>query len=136
MNYFDEEYKKQDNLDKKLFEESYKKQIKLSKKVFKILGCIFFAFVLILLILIFVSEEFEIIYSLIPFGILGIVFLTLGFVIPETTNYEKIKKKQKKYGYINYYEISAAITILEEKNALLEKKISDLENEIRKLKQN
>ena len=55
MNYFDEEYKKQDNLDKKLFEESYKKQIKLSKKIFKIFGCIFFAFVLILLILVFAS---------------------------------------------------------------------------------
>lgn len=132
MDYFDEGIK--EDLDKKLFEESYKKQIKTSKKLFKIIGAIFLIFAVIPVIFGCAFMEYVVCFAAIPMVLMGGIFILLGFFFPEKYNYEALKKRQNKFGYLNMYELSAKIIMLEEKNKILEEKIDKLENEIRKLK--
>ena len=89
---------------------------------------------IVLLILSFILNITEISIPSIPFGIIGLIFIILGFLFPESYNYETIKKRQNKYGCLNIYEMNAKIIMLEEKNNALEAKVKELENEIRKLK--
>ena len=132
MDYFDEE--KKEDLDKKLFEASYKKQIKASKRIFKIMGFIFTMFSIFPIIFGFSSLEYEACYMAIPFVVMGVVFILLGFILPEKYSYDAVKRRQNKYGYLNVYEMSAKIIMLEEKIKILESKIRNLEDEIRKIK--
>ena len=133
MDYF-EENKEVEDLEKKTFEENYKKQAQLSKKIFKIMGCIFLFIAILLIVVSLVFDESEVSIPSIPLGIVGMIFLIIGFVFHEKYNYEAIKKRQHKYGYVNIYELNAKVIMLEEKNKSLESRIKELENEIRKFK--
>lgn len=133
MDYFEENIEVED-LEKKTFEENYKKQAKLSKRIFKIMGSIFIALAIVLLIVALIVEELEFAIPSIPLGFIGLVFIVLGLVFPNTLNYENLKKRQSKYGQLNIYELNAKVIVLEEKNKALEARIKELENEVRKLR--
>ena len=69
-----------------------------------------------------------------PFALMGIVFIIRGFAITDKVNYEKIRNRQRKYGYIDTYEVSAKIITLEEKCRILEERIRNLENDLKRLR--
>ncbi len=118
------------DLEKKIFDEHYKKQSKLAKKVFLItfgvIGIIFFVLGL-LLYLCNIEKEIGITYI-----ILGVIIAVLGvimyFVIPHRYNYDKFKERTDKYGQLNAYQMNAKIIELEQKVEELESKIKRLEN--------
>ncbi|MGM9970619.1 MAG: hypothetical protein ACI35S_09530 [Anaeroplasma sp.] len=133
MDFFDED-RKQKDLDERIYNEKYEQQVKYSKKVFFILFIVFFILSLIFLFLGLLLTIYEIAYCSIIYVVVGIIFLIIGFVLPKKGNYEKFKKRIKKYGYLNIYQLNAKVAILDEKNNILESKLKELEDEIRKLK--
>lgn len=62
---------------------------------------------------------------------MGCFFIFLGiilyFLVPTEYNYEKYNTRVERYGGYNVYELIAKVKNLEEKNAELEKRITEIE---------
>lgn len=126
---------------KNVFFKSYSKRTKIAKRtiisVFSIVG-----FVLVVLGIILGKTIEQELYILCAVGgvylVLGII---LFFAIPNKIDYEKIKKRVNKYGYDNFYvlsakieEFSAKIGELEIANQKLNEKVNELENIVESLR--
>lgn len=140
MDYFDENNEVVD-LEKKIFEEKYKQQNVRAKKictiVFGIIGGLFTILGLILYLVFMQVEEilaYSLGFSLLGTGIMFLIFVLIFRLIPDNVNYERYKKRVNKGGYLNIYEMNARMAVLEEKNRILESKINELEDKIRKFK--
>lgn len=140
MDYFDENNEVVD-LEKKIFEEKYKQQNLRAKKictiVFGIIGVLFTILGLILYLVFMQVEEilaYSLGFSLLGTGIMFLIFVLIFRLIPDNVNYERYKKRVNKGGYLNIYEMNARMAVLEEKNRILESKINELEDKIRKFK--
>ena len=113
-----------ENKEKQIFDENQEKQAKLAKKyllcTFCAIGTIFTIVAIILFCLDTVREVSIVFLSI------GLFLLVLGgvlyFTIPTKFNYDKYKSRMKKYGVMNFYEMSAKIIELEERIETLEKK--------------
>ncbi len=129
-----------------LFKEKYTKQVKLMKKIFFVvfggLGFLFASTGVILFLLKIVDEE-GFLFGL-PFLIIGGVFLiiglSVGLALPNGNNidYQKMKEKMNKNGgaYIasNSLYLSTIITVQTEQIKELSIKISQLEDDLRRFK--
>ena len=140
MDYFDENNEVVD-LEKKIFEEKYKQQNVRAKKictiVFGIIGGLF-TLVGLVFYLVFINIEeilaYSLGFSLLGTGIMFLIIVLIFRLLPDNINYERYKKRVNKGGYLNIYEMNARMAVLEEKNRILESKINELEDKIRKLK--
>lgn len=124
--------KQKEEKERELFENVYKKQSKTNSKIllitFGILGFIFLIMGIILLALGVVDEEgFNPGFVFAP---MGGVFIIIGIIAALTStkttnvNYDKFKKRTEKYGYINVYDLTIKVEMLEKKVEELEKKIN------------
>lgn len=124
--------KQKEEKERELFENAYKKQSKTNSKIFLItfgiLGFIFLIMGIILLALGVVDEEgFNPGFVFAP---MGGVFIIIGIIAALTStkttnvNYDKFKKRTEKYGYINVYDLTIKVEMLEQKVEELEKKIN------------
>lgn len=124
--------------DREIYEQVYEKQAKHSKKVilavFGIIGIIFAILGVLFIAFNVVDEDgFQAGFFFLPFGIIWIaIALIVFFAMPEKGNYEKYRKHVKKYGYGNSYEMYATIEMLVLKNEELEKRVSELEEKLKK----
>lgn len=124
--------KQKEEKERELFENVYKKQLKANSKIFLItfgiLGFIFLTMGIILLAL-GVVDETGFNPGLI-FAPMGGVFIIIGIIAALTStkttnvNYDKFKKRTEKYGYINVYDLTIKVEMLEQKVEELEKKIN------------
>lgn len=124
--------KQKEEKERELFENAYKKQSKTNSKIFLItfgiLGFIFLIMGIILLALGVVDETgFNPGFVFAP---MGGVFIIIGIIAALTStkttnvNYDKFKKRTEKYGYINVYDLTIKVEMLEQKVEELEKKIN------------
>ena len=71
------------------------------------------------------------------FGGIGLLFLLLGimlfFVLPKKGNYERYKKSVNRFGYVNSYNASTKLEMLEHENKELKERIESLEKKVRDL---
>jgi tellurite resistance protein TehA-like permease len=122
-----------DNNKKQIFEETTKKQLKYSKKVFLLIyGLIGIIFLILALVLYLLGVKDEDGFTLsIIFAPMGAFWLLLGiilyFALPKKYNYDRFEKRVKRWGFINYFEISATVEAQKEKIKELEERISSLE---------
>lgn len=120
-------------MDKKeLYEKAYAKQMKYVKQmlcaVFIVIGLIFSVIGIILLVEKVVDEEgFMLGKVFLPMGIIFILLALSFLFIPVKGNYEKYKKRTEKYGFIEFYDVSIKLTMLDENCKTLEKRIEELE---------
>ena len=119
--------------ERELYEAAYKKQARYAKKVvlaiFLTIGIIFTVVGALLLILDVRDEDnFAVGTVFLPLGIFWTAFgVVYFFAVPEKYDYEKFKRRIEKYGYRNYYEMSAVLEMLTQKNAELEARVKELE---------
>lgn len=156
MNDFDFEEKsyeeKKIEKEKEIFNDAIKKRRKITKRililVFGLLGVIYFAIGIGLLSGVlndFMAGNTIDNDVLIPgavFAILGFIFIDavpLVLVIYKSienkpANYERFKDQREKYGYMNMYDLSTKVTMMETQIDELYKKNEELEKEIKELK--
>lgn len=123
----------QEQKEREIYEQSYVKQAKTSKRilliVFGLLGLLFLAGGIVLLSLGIVDEEgFNPGFVFVPIGgcfLLVAIICAFIPVKPTHASYDKFKSRTSKYGYyMNSYDITIKIEMLEKRVEELEKQVN------------
>ena len=135
---FDFEEKSAEQKEKELYEEASKKQASIARKVICGVFCgLGGTYLLIGIAALIISEDLETNIFGFVFGGIGLLFLLLGillfFVLPKKGNYERYKKNINRFGYMNSYNASTKLEMLEHENKELKERIEYLEKKMKEL---
>jgi uncharacterized membrane protein len=129
------ENKTDNQLEQKRYQELMSRQVGFLKRlIFAIFSVISLVFLILSVVFMALGMDnptyntLAIIYASVGVGLLFIGLL-IYLLIPKNKeyNYQKFKKRIKRYGILTNFELCAMIAILDEKTKLLEKEITKLQ---------